>query len=335
MWNNWCTKYNSYSATNDVQGMLSILNQIISSGFATNLQTAFTTLQGRCLEGGFTNAGTWTFPGSGGEQRYLCENGQCYQNAQGMYSSLADCQANCEPNRGTGATGLKDCYKCDEQIMNRVSASTPCPEGWVGMPVNPQTGLSQNPCPKKDRVVGVGGFQRPSGRIRAGIKQPEFYTNPVRTQNREFNIFEKPVDNTNSDVNYLRNVDRKPGIIPITPTNPGVPGRDKPGVPPISPTNPDGALANGRNGNILVVNGEVRIGSSRWVTDANGQVMQITKERYSGDNPVYTDPATGQKVQCTGRCKIRIRRFGLLNDTKVKAPCRYTNNGCKCAGYEC
>lgn len=192
MWNNWCTKYLSYQNTNDVAGMMAILNQIITQGFATNQQQAFSTLKGRCRELGYND--TFNFPNP--------ENPQ---------------------------TSLIDCYNCREQIVSRVSSGTPCPKNWVAVPVG-SNGLSQSPCPKNDAIVTSGGFSLRSGTIKGGIKQPEFYSNPTEIENKEFNIMDRNMslgsggyrssNNSRSVVNGNGN-GRKGAILKVHPLDAG------------------------------------------------------------------------------------------------------------------
>ena len=139
-WNEICTKYNSYWINNDIVGMNFLLNHVISLGYANNVSGAFAQLKRRCGEYGW-NINEWTHPSQ--------------TNAQ------------------------IDCYKCDEQIMNRIPASQSCPKSWLSSPVNPSTLQSANPCNPQAKVTQNGGFNNGGGRVQAGIKRPDYYNAPT------------------------------------------------------------------------------------------------------------------------------------------------------------
>lgn len=312
MWNNWCTKYKSYSANNDYVGMMAILNQIIAQGYAANTYSAFTTLQARCLEAGFRGANTWTYPGTG-EQRYLCENGQCYQNANGNFLSLAACQDACTPTGGH--RGQKDCYNCEEEIMMRIPATQSCPKSWLSSPVNPSTLLSKNPCSPKARVTQSGGFSK-GGRVRGGLKQPEFFSRPTN----KFDAY-----NNGS------------GIVSDRPKGSGEP------ISPTDPTPPSRTYNGWYNGDFysmgtrvsrmhpLDVAGAKRvIGSTYWDAWANNG-KGMWKE--DDGRPRGIDPDTGKKL-CGGKCKRTKSLWEWISGSgsSQKCDCDRSGNGCACAG---
>ena len=111
MWNEWCTKYNSYQMAGDTSGMMSILTTLVQTGYANSLQNAFSLLKGQCRERGWDRATGWTYPGD-----------------------------------TSGDRGYTDCYDCRNLVMSRVPAGTPCPKSWIAAPVDPFTGLSKSPC---------------------------------------------------------------------------------------------------------------------------------------------------------------------------------------------
>ena len=198
----------------------------------------------------------------------------------------------------------QDCYKCDEQIMNRIPASQSCPKSWMSSPVNAQTLRSVNPCNPQSKVTPNGGFNTLGARVQGGIKRPDYYN----VNGGEFNIMEGGSD-----------------FRPM-------------------PTDPNSPVRKGYNGwnngsfysmgkrvsrvHPADLMGQPRvIGSTYW--DAWSETYKIDDGRPRG-----IDPDTGKRL-CSGRCKKSRGFWGWLTRSGSRQSCSCNKGGKECVCDGC
>lgn len=287
-YDNLCTKYLSYSQNNNNAGKIAILNQIINSGLANNLIQAFQVLQMNCLERGYNYANEFTPPTD---------------------NTL-------EPT----SAKFVDCYRCDDQIMQRYPFGTQCPEGFISSPVSPVTNTSKNPCPftgginplnpdasRVQKISNVGGTRFEDGILRGGIRSPE---RDQLANTREFNIFDSP-DQPNEDQVRVKNI-----IKDASPERPNIERRTKNDIQVVM-------------GNIARVNGGTLIGKKLYINRPDGSTMIV--------DYTPTTPDTGKKA-CGGRCKYKVRKgIWPFRRTigKYKGTCQKMGDGCMCGSLQC